>query len=292
MSLSMNVERQQSRARPAVCTVAVAALLMLAACPRPPTDWFYLGDEEIGTDSIFGPIPSPTPALCQPEPCDDPGGVVFTGDFTVVDNGDGTRSAVGGWIFTLYEYDGQSVGAALCTQQWRYTADFIPVTNTVGCDPGGAQCISVCPYDDPDVEPSPSGQCAGRMINLEAMPDSYFTDCRFISDISWFHPESTRTTLLEQFLYYFPLETLVPSGTANYPTWGDWAQAISDPTTGALADYQPALQVSYVRRGEADDTWSNQGFLFSTTFAPPGGPPRADGVGHHSLLGPYILVFN
>jgi len=282
-------------ARILIVLAALVAFAALAACPVPPTVWFWADDGE-PTPTWWNPNPStptemPTTALCDPAPCDEPGAVQFDGSFTISDDGMGGRTVSGSWSFLLWEFDGQSLGSSpICSQSWSYTADFLPLESTEACESGGANCVQICPFDSPaDVE-IPVGQCSGHMDNFVAVDGSYVTDCRFVNPVDWFHPESGLAgAILESFVYSFPVEPRIDSGLQTVGSWLNYATLLTDPFGGIFPNEQPSQQVTFVNGSDGD--WSTQAFLMGLTLQPRGEQPLANAVGTHNLQIPFLLVF-
>jgi len=288
-----------------ICLIAMGACDDTSGCTGPDPD---------DTQEISGTfIITPTPPLCTPIDCqdDDVGAVFFQGAFDIVNLGDNNADGIdelqgqGTFAFDLYEFRNNDLGPMVCRQQWDFSADFVALDTTIGCDAAGNNCTNICPYDDPDDLAFPVGNCAGHFINISPVPDSYDSDCVFLNPVSWFHPDiDTARDFNEQFLFSSALENIIPTGAATGDTWGDWSAELIG-AGGGFEGFAPALQTSFVNdiRDPTTDEftgWSNAGFLFGATFMDTtvdtdgdgnNDTPTAGGEGNHAMWSPFVLIF-
>ena len=275
--------------------IALSTLLLTAACtgqdPGEPDD-----DSSSTTSATEAPTPTPspveTPVPCAPS-CDTPEAVAFDGNFAVVDDGNGGFSANGTLGFDFYDFDGVSLSPQpICRQSWGFSADWATMASAQGCAAGGVDCVSVCPFDAPGDLQSPGGACVGHLKNIVPDLTSFVSDCVFEDPRGWFHPEAPANIALnEQWLYSYPVETLIPTGAASPTTWGEWENLVTD-FGSPFENWLPDMQIGFVNRDQTSGLYNNSAFLFGITVMNPGtGTPNDRGIGEHSLVNLFVLVF-
>jgi hypothetical protein len=230
----------------------------------------------------------------SPPQFDTPGAASFSADFDIVDDMDGTFSVVGVWSIDLLAYENGTLGDTICTEQFEFSADIDLPIDLQGCDENGANCTTICPFDDPTEVIDPVGTCIGHFANLIGDVGTYQTDCNFEDPQAWFHPSGTGMPLLERFFLSRPVEDAVPTGATMEPlTWGEWGQLLEDNNAG----YLRALQVQFVNANNDPTTgdfvsWSENGFMFGATASPDAAEADVNGVGNHFMANVFVLVFN
>jgi hypothetical protein len=230
----------------------------------------------------------------NPPQFDTPGAASFSADFNIVDDMDGTFSVTGTWAIDLLAYENNTLGDTLCTEIFDFTADIDLPIDLQGCDENGANCTTICPFDDPTETINPMGACIGHFANLVGDVASYQTDCNFEMAQSWFHPSGGGMPLLERFFLSRPVEDAVPTGATMEPLlWGDWGQLLEDNNAG----YLRALQVQFVNANTDPNSgdflsWSENGFMFGATASPDGAEADVNAVGNHFMANVFVLVFN
>ena len=188
---------------------------------------------------------------CGVEYCDEPNSAAIGGDFTIMavdTDGDGIDDEYavrGRAAVDLYRNEAGAVSnEPICSQGFTYSARLI-MEPSQGCDANGQDCMELCPLDRPSNTVDPSGTCIGHFTDLIGDLNTYYTDCIFEDERSWFHPQTAHAQLFTNLWLSYPVETEVPTGVPTMPTWGDWLNAAQHSPPAGQSRGPPASRLRH-----------------------------------------------